>query len=132
VTDHLAPHYPVSVKAVLFVDGLCVLLRNDRGEWELPGGKLERGDTMEDTVVREIEEELGIRATVERIVDSWVYSVNGVDVVIITYLLASTAAAADLRLSAEHQSIGRFAVSAIEEIDLPQGYRDSIRRAVAA
>jgi 8-oxo-dGTP pyrophosphatase MutT (NUDIX family) len=132
VTDHLAPHYPVSVKAVLFVDGLCVLLRNDRGEWELPGGKLERGDTMEDTIVREIEEELGIRATVERIVDSWVYSVNGVDVVIITYLLASTAAAADLRLSAEHQSIGRFAVSAIEEIDLPQGYRDSIRRAVAA
>jgi 8-oxo-dGTP pyrophosphatase MutT (NUDIX family) len=87
---------------------------------------------MEDTIVREIEEELGIRATVERIVDSWVYSVNGVDVVIITYLLASTAAAADLRLSAEHQSIGRFAVSAIEEIDLPQGYRDSIRRAVAA
>ncbi len=132
MTDHLAPHYPVSVKAVLFVDGLCVLLRNDRGEWELPGGKLERGDTMEDTIVREIEEELGIRATVERIVDSWVYSVNGVDVVIITYLLASTAAAADLRLSAEHQSIGRFAVSAIEEIDLPQGYRDSIRRAVAA
>ena len=131
MTDHLAPHYPVSVKAVLFVDGLCVLLRNERGEWELPGGKLERGDTLEDTVTREIEEELGIRATVERILDSWVYCVNGVDVVIITYLLASAAAASDLRLSVEHQTMGRFSVSEIDALEIPQGYRDSIRRAVA-
>ena len=129
MTDHLAPHYPVSVKAVLFVGGLCVLLRNERGEWELPGGKLERGDTPESTVVREVEEELGIVASVGRILDSWVYRVNGVDVVIVTFLLTTAAQPSELRLSHEHKDIGLFSVSEVDALPLPEGYRASIRRA---
>jgi mutator protein MutT len=131
LSDPLAPHYPVSVKAVLFVDGLCVLLKNHRDEWELPGGKLERGDTPEDTVVREVEEELGIEAAIERIVDSWVYRVNGVDVLIVTYLVATAATPGDLTISDEHRTIGRFALCELDGLPLPQGYRTSIRRAAA-
>jgi ADP-ribose pyrophosphatase YjhB (NUDIX family) len=54
--------YPVSVKGVTARDGRILLLRNDRGEWELPGGRLETGETPEQCVVREIAD-LG-RATV--------------------------------------------------------------------
>jgi 8-oxo-dGTP pyrophosphatase MutT (NUDIX family) len=36
--------FPVSVKGVLFQRGTVVLLENERAEWELPGGRLERGD----------------------------------------------------------------------------------------
>ena len=38
-----APKFPVSVKGVIFLDRRVVLLRNGRGEWELPGGGLEAG-----------------------------------------------------------------------------------------
>jgi 8-oxo-dGTP diphosphatase len=33
--------------------------RNEVGKWEFPGGGLEYGDTLKDTVIREIKEEFG-------------------------------------------------------------------------
>ena len=40
-TDGATTLFPVSVKGVLFRDGRVALVFNSRGEWELPGGKLE-------------------------------------------------------------------------------------------
>lgn len=34
--------------------------KNERGKWEFPGGSIEFGDTMKDTVIREMKEELGV------------------------------------------------------------------------
>ena len=33
--------------------------KNERGKWEFPGGSVEFGDTIEETIVREIKEEYG-------------------------------------------------------------------------
>ena len=44
--------WPVSIKGVVFVDEKVVLLLNDRAEWELLGGRLERGETPEACVRR--------------------------------------------------------------------------------
>jgi 8-oxo-dGTP pyrophosphatase MutT (NUDIX family) len=37
--------FPVSVKGVAVQDGRVLLLENEWVEWELPGGKLELGET---------------------------------------------------------------------------------------
>lgn len=34
--------------------------KNERGKWEFPGGTVEFGDTMKDTIIREMKEELNI------------------------------------------------------------------------
>jgi 8-oxo-dGTP pyrophosphatase MutT (NUDIX family) len=39
--------FPVSAKGVVVRDGEVVLLRNERDEWELPGGRLELGEDLE-------------------------------------------------------------------------------------
>src|SRR5271154_3930176 len=54
------PMFPaISIKGVLIEDGSVVLLENERGEWELPGGRPEPGEDAATCLVREFAEELG-------------------------------------------------------------------------
>ena len=86
-SDHKASHFPVSIKSVIYLNRKVILLKNERDEWELPGGKLEPGESPESCVVREAFEELSISVEVDSIIDSWLYVVSpNVEVVIITYL----------------------------------------------
>jgi mutator protein MutT len=119
--------FPVSVKGVVFIRGRAVLLRNERDEWELPGGKLEPGEAPEACVAREIEEELGIRVTPGPLLDAWVYRIaEGVEVLILTYGCRSGGRAKVTR-SAEHSAVGLFAVRDLAGLEMPDGYRRSIR-----
>ncbi len=121
------PRFPVSVKGVVFVDGGVVLLRNERDEWELPGGKLEHGEDPADCLVREVGEELSIGVAAERILDCWRYEIAGrAEVVIVTYGCRALEGKAP-RLSAEHKAVGTFAIDEIEGLNMPEGYRRSIR-----
>jgi 8-oxo-dGTP pyrophosphatase MutT (NUDIX family) len=69
--------FPVSVKGVAVQGGKVLLLRNERDEWELPGGKLEVGEDPADCVVREISEESGWQVTAGPLLDCWQYEVRG-------------------------------------------------------
>jgi 8-oxo-dGTP diphosphatase len=61
---------PVVVATALLRDGAVLAAQRTRpaelaGRWELPGGRVERGETESEAVVRELREELGaeVRAT---------------------------------------------------------------------
>jgi 8-oxo-dGTP pyrophosphatase MutT (NUDIX family) len=119
--------FPVSVKGVVFIRGRAVLLRNERDEWELPGGKLEPGEAPEACVAREIEEELGIRVTPGPLLDAWVYRIaDGVEVLILTFGCHGGGRASVIH-GPEHRAVGRFAVGDLEALEMPDGYRRSIR-----
>ena len=48
------------VYAVAFVDDEFVMVRNEkRGGWEMPGGKVNPGETEDEAVAREFREEVG-------------------------------------------------------------------------
>ena len=120
--------YPVSVKGVLLNERGVVLVKNRRNEWELPGGKLEPGETLESCVAREIAEELGLAVRVGPVVDVWIYAVTpDLDVLIVTYGCEATAWPEALA-SPEGAEVGVFSVDALDGLPLPAGYAASIRR----
>lgn len=122
-----APRFPVSVKGVLFLDGRVVLLRNEREEWELPGGRLEAGEEPAACVVREIREELAVEVEVAAILDSWLYEVlPGREVVIVTY--GCRYIGGEIMRSGEHSDVGLFETAEIGGLAMPEGYRRSVRR----
>jgi 8-oxo-dGTP pyrophosphatase MutT (NUDIX family) len=121
----------ISIKGVLIEDGKVVLLENERGEWELPGGRPEPGEDPASCLAREFAEELGAAISVGPIVDCWNFEVvAGLHVTIVTYAV-ERADRGDLAVSAEHRRFGWFALDALDALKLPEGYRRSIR-AVAA
>jgi len=117
----------VSVKGVLLIEGKAVLVRNDRVEWELPGGRIEIGETPEQALEREIEEELGVKVAAERIIDSYLFEVlPGEHVFIVTYGCRLRGEFAPI-LSEEHSAFGLYAPADLGGIKLPEGYARSIR-----
>lgn len=64
----------MSVKGVVLIDGGVVLARNERDEWELPGGRIHPEDASSQATLRqECAEELGIEVSVGDLIDEWVY-----------------------------------------------------------
>jgi 8-oxo-dGTP pyrophosphatase MutT (NUDIX family) len=125
--DNEAYRFPVSVKGVVLRGDSVVLLHNSRGEWELPGGKLELEESPERCVAREIEEELGLIVEPRALLDSWVYTVApGVHVLIVTYGCVETMER-EAVLSDEHSRLRWFPLDALESAEMPAGYRASIR-----
>ncbi|AJD42987.1 8-oxo-dGTP diphosphatase MutT [Rhizobium mongolense] len=59
----------VAACALIDSDGRILLAQRPEGKslaglWEFPGGKVEPGETPEETLVRELEEELGVKTKV--------------------------------------------------------------------
>jgi 8-oxo-dGTP pyrophosphatase MutT (NUDIX family) len=122
-----APVWPVSIKGVLFVGRQVVLLKNERDEWELPGGRLEAGEEPGLCLAREISEELGIGVEVGDLLDCWRYPVLPQREVLIVTFGVQPLPQAELRLSHEHKALGRFPIDAIAALPMPAGYRRSIQ-----
>jgi 8-oxo-dGTP pyrophosphatase MutT (NUDIX family) len=130
--DNSAYRFPVSVKGVVIRHGRVILLKNERSEWELPGGKLELHESPASCVEREFAEELRLDVKAERLLDSWIYTIAaGVHVLILTYGCTETRENA-AALSGEHKDFEWFSIKDLDPLDMPGGYKASIRQWASA
>lgn len=135
--------WPVSVKAVaLDRSGRALLLHNDRGEWELPGGRLEIGPptgsnpadhSPEEAVERELREETGWEVKAGSLLDTWIYEpLPGRRVLILTYTCTVLTPDRAPVVSHEHSRVGLFSEDEVPALTMPDGYKRSIAAVYAA
>jgi mutator protein MutT len=62
----------VAVGAIVIDKGAILLVKRDRepakGQWSLPGGRVELGETLREALVREVREETGIDVDVDGLI----------------------------------------------------------------
>lgn len=125
---YLEYQLPISVKLVIDLGGRVPLLRNERDEWELPGGKLEVGESPESGVCREVGEELGLAITEVEIVDAWVYEITPARHVFVVSYGTTYAGTEQPVYSSEHKELGIFGYDDVPGLHMPEPYQVTIAR----
>jgi 8-oxo-dGTP pyrophosphatase MutT (NUDIX family) len=120
--------HPISIKGVLLINGSALLIKNDRGEWELPGGRGEPGEDPGATLVREFTEELSLEVAVAEPIDSYLFEVIPDRHVFIVTYGCTLAGEFHPQLSDEHNEHCLCPIERLSELNLPAGYRRSIEK----
>ncbi len=81
------------------------------GRWELPGGKLEPGETPTEALSRELKEELGITATVASWLDGAVPISDELE------LRVAVVAAEEEPIPTEHDRIAWLGIDELDDVD---------------
>ncbi|MBI2609637.1 NUDIX hydrolase [Candidatus Giovannonibacteria bacterium] len=128
---------PISVKGVVFEENSVWLRKNQRGEWELPGGKIEEGEQPMETVKREIFEELGFEVEVAKLIHAWIYTVQSSPdefegVLVITYLCRLQKKSGSFEIEGESgiAEFAKFKIDEIEKLNMPDFYKKAIELAI--
>lgn len=126
--------HPISIKGVVIDDGRVLLLLNERGEWDLPGGRPDPGEDHRTALAREVREEAGLAVEVGALLDEHLFEVLPQRFVRIVAYACTLVGARDVVLSHEHLDTRWIALADLgETIDghlLPAGYLGAIRQAV--
>ncbi len=105
------------------------------GVWDIPGGHSDLGETPEQTLIRELQEELGVTPITWRLVDVFQVPLGDCDEPLVLHLYAVTVWDGTLynRLPEEHAEIAWFDVDTACQLQLAHpSYPELFRRLMAA
>jgi len=124
-TDELSDKFPVSIKAIIIDDYKVLCLRNERNEWDLPGGKIGFNEDIENCLRREIKEETNLSVDNLNILKPLNLKFNRVPVLVLIYL-ADISCDSQIIISYEHSEYNFFTKSEIMNLNMPQDYKNII------
>lgn len=106
------------VAAVIYKDGAYFATQRGYGEfegmWEFPGGKIEPGESPEDALKREIQEELGIDITIDKFLCTTEYDYPSFRLTMHCYLCRVELGMIELR---EHKSARWLTVDMLDSVE---------------
>ncbi len=124
-TDDLSDKFPVSIKAVIIDDNKVLCLKNERNEWDFPGGKINFDEDIEECLKREVKEETNLDIKNLKILKSFNLKFNDVPVFNVVYS-AEIFCDSSIFVSHEHSEYNFFSKSEIKNLNMPQKFKNII------
>lgn len=123
--DSISDKFPVSVKSLIFDDKRFLLIKNERDEWDIPGGKIENNHNIIETMVREVKEELNITIDNYNILLAKKYLFRKQEIIVIVYNSKITNED-PINLSFENIDYNFFSYNELNQLKLTPWAMDSI------
>ena len=115
-------YYTPVTAAIIEKDGRVLIAKRKRAYagylWEFPGGKMEEGESLEECLKREIEEELGIEIEVGDYLCSVRHQLNCQSAIKI-YAYRAAYVKGDIRLT-DHDEVRWVSVGELAQYDFPE------------
>ena len=124
-TDELSDKLPISIKAIIIDNNKFLCLKNERNEWDLPGGKINFKENVEECLIREVKEETNLSINNLNILKPLNLKFNDVPVFILIYS-AEISCDSPVTISFEHSEYNFFSKSEIKNLNMPQDYKNLI------
>jgi 8-oxo-dGTP diphosphatase len=115
---------------ILLRDGRVLIARRKPGahmggKWEFPGGKIEQGETPEQSLIRELQEELDLRVRVGELLCCVPYEGDGVSLELMVYQVQDFEGTPVLR---EHQELRWVAPRELGSFELADSDRKVVEK----
>jgi 8-oxo-dGTP pyrophosphatase MutT (NUDIX family) len=110
--------------------------RTDNGRWCLPGGRMDPGESIEETCVREVWEETGLRVRVIKLLGLYssphfiIKYADGNRWQVFSVSFQAEITGGELGLSDETTEVGYFTLAEIEQMDVMDSHRVRIKDAL--
>jgi ADP-ribose pyrophosphatase YjhB (NUDIX family) len=128
-TDNFSEKFPVSIKAIIIDNKRILCLKNERNEWDLPGGKINFNENIEECLKREVKEETNLEINDLKILKPYNLKFNDVSVFILIYL-AKISCDSPIIISYEHSEYNFFSKSEIGDLNMKKDYKNLINELI--
>ncbi|MDD5710902.1 MAG: NUDIX domain-containing protein [Candidatus Colwellbacteria bacterium] len=116
----------MTVKALIEKDDSFLFLKDHKGVWELPGGKIRFGESPKAALQRELREELGCeQAQIGSVVDVWTFdaSEEGNDYQFIVLVFKCSIGGIEIKKSDEHVEYRWIPGNRVADFEMRDDYR---------
>ena len=113
------------LKLLLLMTIKILCLKNERNEWDLPGGKIDFYEDIEECLLREVKEETNLNIKNLKILKPLNIKFNDVTVLILLYS-AEISCDSSVTISFEHSEYNFFSKSEIENLIMPIDFKKTI------
>lgn len=122
----------VSIKGLLCRKNRILLLKiPDSTKWELPGGRMDFGESVNEAFQREMNEELGFeKVKMGKLINMWSFTSerSGINHHFIIFDFEIFTDENEIKLSDEHTEYRWIGKDEFEDLEMREGHKESLRR----